>query len=294
MGKRTWTIHELLKVTTDYLKGKEIESPRLNAEILLAHQLGTSRIALYLEFDRPLIDEEIAGYRTLIRRRVKREPVQYITGVQEFWSMGFFVGPEALIPRPESELLVEQLLFLYRDQRIPGGSNPRFLELGTGCGAIAVALSREVDGASIRASDISEEALNLARVNAGRQGVEERIAFRAGDLLRPFEEEGLLFDAIVSNPPYIATDAIPSLAPEVRDYEPRLALDGGKEGMAHIEKIIKGAPLCLEPGGWLLLEMDPEQTSKALALIEADPRYGERARVKDYSQRYRVVMARKR
>lgn len=291
MKGKSWTIHELLKVTTEYLDGKGIESPRLSAEILLAHLLRINRVGLYLNFDRPLDEEEISGYRSLIRRRLSREPVQHITGEQEFWSLSFVVGPDVLIPRPETELLVEQVVALYRGQRIPNAQKPMILDLGTGCGALAVALCREIGGVDIWASDLSGEALKVARLNAERHGVEGRISFRQGDLLAPFAEEGVVFDIIVSNPPYIATDALSALAPEVRDHEPRMALDGGKGGMDYIERIIRGAPARLNPGGWLLLEMDPEQTPLALALIDGTLHYGERMRIQDYTHRFRVVMA---
>ncbi len=293
MGPRIWTIRDLLKVTADYLKEKEIESPRLSAEILLAHQLNTNRIKLYLNFDQPLNEKEISGYRSLIRRRLSREPIQYITGVQEFWSMEFIVGPHVLIPRPESEVLVEQAISLCKERGIPENHGLRILDLGTGCGTLAVALAQELQTASIWASDISGEALNFAGLNAKKHGLEERIEFRPGDMWQPFVDQGFTFDVILSNPPYIASEDLDSLPREVRDYEPRLALDGHEEGMFYIKKILLGGADYLKPGGWILLEMDPEQTPKALRLIEESDRYKEEKRVKDYSHRYRVVMAQK-
>ncbi len=293
MGPKSWTIKKLLKVTADYLKKKEIDSPRLSAEILLAHQLKTTRVELYLHFDQPLNDDEIAGYRSLIRRRLGREPVQYITGSQEFWSMDFIVGPQVLIPRPESEILVEQVISLYKEKRMPGNRSPRILDLGTGCGPLAISLARELEEASLWASDISEAALDFARLNAKKHGLKNRVEFMLGDLWHPFADQGLTFDAIFSNPPYIVPEIFPSLSPEVRDHEPRLALDGRDEGMYYIEKIIKHGSKYLNPDGWILLEMDPEQTPKALGLIEESGRYGEKKRVKDYGHHYRVVMAQK-
>jgi release factor glutamine methyltransferase len=288
-----WTIKELLNVTTEYLKNKGIDSPRLTAEILLAHQLHRTRVKLYLNFDQPLSDREISGYRDLIRRRVDPEPLQYITGIQEFWSMNFVVGPQVLVPRPESELLVEQTLSIFKGQNPAGAGHPRILDLGTGSGALAVSIARELEGAALWASDISEDALVIARLNARNHGVAERIEFRVGDLWEPFMEEDLMFDGIVSNPPYITSEAFDTLPPEVRDYEPRVALDGGERGMLYIEKIIRTGPDYLNPGGWLLLEMDPEQTPKALSLIDETGRYGSKRQVKDYSNRYRVVAAQK-
>jgi len=294
MSPQTWTIKNLLKVTANYLKEKEIDSPRLGAEILLAHQLNIDRIRLYLNFNQPLNEKEISGYRSLIRRRLNREPIQYITGVQEFWSMEFIVGPQVLIPRPESEVLVEQAIFLYKEKGMPENHGPRILDLGTGCGALAISLAQELQGASIWASDISGEALNFAGLNARKHGVEERIEFRPGDLWQPFADQGLTFDLILSNPPYIASEAFDSLPREVRDYEPRLALDGHEEGMFYIKKIIAGGADHLNPGGWIMLETDPEQTPKALRLFEESDCYKEEKRVEDYSHQYRVVMAQKR
>lgn len=292
MSPKPWTIRDLLTVTTGYLKEKEIDSPRLSAEVLLAHQLKTDRVKLYLNFDQPLSEEEISGYRSLVRRRVKREPIQYIRGIQEFWSLEFDVGPRALIPRPESELLVEQVIALCRGKRIERG-DPRILDLGTGCGALAISLARELRGATVCASDISGEALDLARSNARKLGVEERIDFRQGDLWEPFEDRALAFNVIVSNPPYVPSEMFDSLAPEVRDHEPKLALDGGEGGMYYIEKIISQGQDYLDFGGWLLLEMDPGQTLQAIELFEKVPHYGDIRRIKDYAQDYRVVMARK-
>jgi release factor glutamine methyltransferase len=289
--QKSWTIKELLEVTTNYLEKKEIESPRLSAEILLAHQLGISRVKLYLNFDQPLHDKEVAGYRSLIKRRLSREPVQYITGVQEFWSLDFAVGPKVMVPRPETELLVEHVVALCRRDRLAEGACASILDLGTGCGALAVAIARELDGVAVWASDVSQEALDMARRNAKKHGVEERIEFVLSDMWQGFSNRELTFDIIVSNPPYINSEAINFLPPEVRDYEPRQALDGGEEGMCYITNIIQEAPKHLTPGGWILLEMDPEQTTKALELIEASNRYGEKIRLMDYSHYHRVVMA---
>jgi release factor glutamine methyltransferase len=293
MSSKIWTIKDLLKVTSDYLTKKKIESPRLCAEILLAHLLQTSRVDLYLHFEQPLNDSEIEAYRALIRRRLAREPVQHITGVQEFWSMDFQVGPQVLIPRPESEVLVEQAISLFKKGRLPGGEQPRVLDLGTGCGALAVAVAREMQEAFIWASDISEEALTVARSNAERHGVEERIQFKSGDLLNPFRSEEISFDLILSNPPYITSQEFETLPPEVRDFEPKLALDGREQGLYYIQEIIHQAPENLNEGGWLALEMDPRQIPRALELISRDDQYDHADRVRDYSNRDRVVIARK-
>ncbi|MFO7985653.1 MAG: peptide chain release factor N(5)-glutamine methyltransferase [Desulfatiglandaceae bacterium] len=293
MPSKTWCIKELLQVTTTYLKGKHIEAPRLNAEVLLAHQLDLDRVALYLNFDQPLTEAELSGYRSLVKRRAAREPLQYITGVQEFWSLKMTVGPDVLIPRPETEILVEQAVSLAREMEKEKGDPLVILELGTGCGAVAVALARELPGVFIRATDVSQGALNVARRNAVLHEVSDRIVFRKGDLWEPLATEHLRFDLVASNPPYVADTEMADLPPEVRDHEPGQALDGGHEGMHFLERIINRAPGFLNPGGWLVLEMAPHQTEKVLDLIHRSKAYGPQSRLKDYSGRYRVIKARK-
>ncbi len=283
-----------MEVTSNYLRGKGIDNPRLSAEVLLAFQLKVDRVKLYLNFDQPLYEREIATYRELIKRRLTREPIQYITGIQEFWSLDFEVGPQVLIPRPETELLVEQVLSLRDEERFTKSKNLRILDLGTGCGVLAVTLAREFERASVWASDVSAEALAIAKINAKKHGVEERIQFMLSDIRQRLIDSSLVFDVIVSNPPYIASDHISSLAPEVRDHEPRSALDGGELGMHFIKEIIKDAPRYLDAGGWLLLEMDPEQTEIAMEIMDRNDDYVEKHRIKDYGGHYRVVMAQKR
>ncbi len=294
MAPKKWTVKEILKVTTDYLNLKGIDSPRLSAEILLAHQLNLTRVKLYLNFDQPLRQGEVEGYRSLIRRRLNKEPVQYITGIQEFWSMDFSVGPGVLIPRPESEIIVEQVLSLYEGGEPGTGMHPKILDLGTGSGALAVSLAKELESAHIFATDITEVSLDFAKGNAARHGVESRIELLRGDLWAPILDYGAAFDVIVSNPPYIAAEEYDALPQEVRDYEPRTALDGGPDGMVYIERIIKDAPGYLDPGGWLLIEMDPDQTPGAKDLIEEITGYEKCEIVKDYSHRLRVVKVQKR
>jgi release factor glutamine methyltransferase len=293
MSTKRWIIKDLLEVTTDYLRDKKIDNPRLCAETLLAYQLNSSRIKLYLTLDHPLNEKDIDSYRSMIKRRVDREPAQYITGVQEFWSLEFLVGPQALIPRPETEILVEQVLSILKDDKSNKEQGPSILDLGTGSGAIAVSLAKELQGATIWASDISALALDLARINSEKHAVNSRIHLVQGDLFEPFSGEPLKFDIIVSNPPYIPSEDYDSLPPEVKDYEPRLALNGHEGGFFFIEKIIMEAPVYLNPGGWLLIEMDPGQTLKAFNMIEQNHSYREHRCAKDYSQKDRVVIARK-
>jgi len=292
MPPKTWQIKNLLKVSTDYLKSKGIESPRLNAEVLLAHQLNLERIRLYLNFDKPLTGKEVSGYRSLIKRRISLEPLQYITGTQEFWSLDFVVDRHVLIPRPETEIAVEQAIILAKTIAQDGNQSLQILDLGTGCGAISIALAKEIPEALIWATDISEKALNLARSNALKHDVSDRLRFLQGDLWEPFLHDGCLFDIVVSNPPYVTSGEYNDLSPDIRDNEPRLALDGGEDGMYYIKKIIKGARDFMNPGGWIILEMAPGQTQEALTIMDQTGEYEKMARIKDYSRSYRVVIAR--
>ena len=291
MTEKRWTIKELLGLTTDYLKTKAIDSPRLCTEVLLSHQLKKSRVDLYLDYDQPLGEEEIAGFRSLVRRRVKGEPLQYITGHREFWSLDLLVNPAVMIPRPETELLVEEALRLRQDGLLTDNLTPMILDLGTGSGAIA--LAKEIEGASLWASDISPEALQLAQANARRHGLGDRIMFCAGDLFEPFKGGSAAFDIIVSNPPYIATEEFNTLAPEIRCHEPRVALDGREGGMHCIQRLIGMSGPCLRKGGWLLVEMDPRQTERALNLIDSAECFGYKERIVDYRDSYRMVKAQK-
>ena len=294
MNPQKWIIKDLLAVTAEYLKKKDIDNPRLCAEILLAHQLKTSRIKLYLNFDQPLNEKDINEYRGIIQRRLKREPVQYITGIQEFWSLEFTVGPQVLIPRPESEILVEQVVSILGAKQGDSETNTAsVLDLGTGSGAIAVSLAHELPKAVIWASDVSAEALKMAELNAHKHGLDARIHFIEGDLFAPLKNTSQAFDVIVSNPPYIAAEEYDTLPPEVGEYEPRGALDGGEGGLFFINKIILEAKDYLKPGGWLLMEMAPFQTARAMDMIEKSGFYGEKRVVKDYSRKDRVVMAKR-
>jgi len=294
MTQKKWAIQEILNASTEFLRDKGIESPRLCAEVLLSHQLKKSRVGLYLEFDQPLSPLEIAGYRSLIRKRLKREPLQYITGHQEFWSLDFLVSPAVLIPRPETELLVEEALKLKERGLLSDSYQQKILDLGTGSGVIAISLAKEIENATIWASDISFEALALARDNAKHHHLNSRIKFYQGDLWQPFSNSSITFDMIISNPPYIPSEAFNTLPPEVRYYEPRVALDGQKNGMHFIKRIIEESGMYLKPDGWLLIEMDPNQTERALYLIDSTRSFSYKERLMDYRKKYRMVKAQKR
>lgn len=286
MGE-TWTILKVIQWTTGYFARKGIEQPRANAEVLLAHVLGLQRIELYLRHDQPLTTSELARYREAVRRRAAREPTQYITKKQEFWSLEFEVGPSVLIPRPETELLVENAL------KILGTGPARIMDLGTGSGAISVALAHECPTLQIIATDTSVRALEIARRNADRHNVSSRIFFVAMDpfaALAPLP----LFDLIVTNPPYIGDAEFSELAAEVSGYEPHTALKGGGiEGLTVIRKILQEMPLYLKAGGALLMEIGHRQAALLQKEIEENPQIEFHEFISDYSGILRVLKLRK-
>ena len=261
MAQGRWTMLKVIKWTTEHFQQKGIDNPRLEAEVLLAHLLGIDRMGLYLNYETPLTEGERAAYREMIQRRTAGEPIAYIVGYKEFWSMRFAVSPECLIPRPETEHLVEETV------RIGKGLQPslRALEIGHGCGAMAIALATELEGVQIVATDVSPGARSLAQENADAYGVGDRIQFVLGDLYPSGEGS---FGLICSNPPYIPTGEILQLAPEVRDYEPLTALDGGEDGLRFFREITQGAPDFLAEGGWLLLEMGKGQDPQVAAMLQ--------------------------
>ncbi len=253
-----WTVMDILKWTAGYFKSKGIERGRLDAELLLADTLGLDRVGLYLHFDRPLEERELDAFRARVSRRGKREPLQYILGQTEFWSLPFRVAPGVLIPRPETELLVEESL-----KRIAGPVH--ILDAGTGSGILAVTLAREMPESRVDAIDLSREAVALAAENAARNGVSERIRIDICDFQRL---AGGPYDLIVSNPPYIAEGDLPTLMPEVGQFEPKLALDGGRDGLDSCRELIRQSPEKLCPGGWLLLEIGVGQADSVRELME--------------------------
>ncbi len=275
------TVLEVLQSTTAYFKKREIESPRLNAEHLVAHSLGKKRIELYLEFERPLSEPELAPLRELVRRRGQGEPLQHLLGTVEFGEHVFLSDQRALIPRPETEQLVEYLC----DFTWP--ENPRLLDVGTGSGVIALSLAARFPAAEVHAADLSGDALALARENAERLGASERIQFSQGHLLDKVEGA---FDLIVANLPYVAAKEAAQLAPEVR-HDPAVALFGGTAGDELIRELITAAPPHLRPGGLLALEIGHDQ-SNALAGFLAEKNYHDIAAKKDYSGAPRFLFAR--
>ena len=283
------TVLELLNGSTSTLKNHQIESPRLNAELFLARSLNLSREGLYRNFYSQLKEGEKEALEKMIQRRISGEPLQYILGHQEFWSIDFKVDPRVLIPRPETELLVEQGLLILSEnsfKRIPS-----VLEIGTGCGAIAIALAKEVKSIFLVATDISRDALVLAKENAKSAGVQHQIKFVNGDLFGPLRssKEKEPFDLILSNPPYIHRLEIHALAKEVRDFEPVIALDGGEDGLEFYRRILTPASFYLREGGWLLLEVGQGQGEKVAEQIERNGTFLKPQILPDLSGIERVV-----
>ena len=257
------TVLEIIKKTTDFLAGKGIESARLNAELLVGHALDLKRMQLYLQFERLLSEPELEKIRPLVRRRGQHEPVQYVIGTTDFHGLRLKVDRRALIPRPETELLVELLI---REFAVPPG---RVLDLGTGTGAIALALARHFPVAAVEAVDISDDALALARDNAVANELEGRVRFSRSSWFDQLVAGGR-FDLIVANPPYLSAGELAAAAPEVREFEPRAALvsaDG--TGIGDLQAIIAGAPAFLAPGGRLALETGISQHETLRQAIKA-------------------------
>ena len=239
-----WTILKVLNWTKGYLAEKGVENARLEADWLLCDALGLDRIGLYVNFEKPLQPHELAGVRGTVARRAKREPLQYILGSQEFMGLEFLVSPAVLIPRHDTETLVHEAV-------TRGGNALRVLDIGTGSGCVAVLLAKLLPDAQVVTVDNSHKALAVARENAERNGV--KVSFVSGSLFQPFT--GQRFDLIVSNPPYIPTADIDGLQPEVRDFEPRGALDGGADGLDFYRVMVPSAPNHLNPGGRLVVEV---------------------------------------
>mgnify|MGYP006287066093 CR=1 FL=1 len=282
-----WTIIKLLQRTASFFDSQGIDSPRLDAELLLAAALGMTRIDLYLRHDQPLDPDELDRFRDLVKRRKDREPVAYILGAKAFWTLDLAVGPDVLIPRPETECLVESVLaFLkVRDDQASG----YFLDLGTGSGAIALALAQSCPAARGVAVDRSLGALALADGNRRRHHLEDRVALLAGSWLECFSPVKARFDAIVSNPPYIPSAQIDDLQPEIARYEPRPALDGGADGLDCIRHLVARAPAFLVPGGGLFLEIGHDQYPAVRQLASDRGVYAHVACRQDYSGQDRVA-----
>jgi release factor glutamine methyltransferase len=280
------TVLEVIQRSTEFLSKKGVESARLQAELLLAHLLKLKRLQLYLNFERPLTAAEVSASREAIRRRGQHEPVQYIVGSTSFCGLELEVNRAVLIPRPETELLAEQgWLFLQR----ASATDATALDFGTGSGCLAVALAVKCPRAKVTALEISPAALGLAAANATQHGVSERIRFVEGPGMEVLEE-GLKFDLVISNPPYIPSAEIQQLQPEVRDFEPRGALDGGADGLEFYRQLATQAASRLAPGGRIMLEFGDGQ-APAIEKLFRDQNWIVERILQDYTGRQRILIA---
>jgi release factor glutamine methyltransferase len=285
-----WTIGRLLQWTTDYLKQHGAETPRLDAEVLLAHARGCQRIALYTAFEEPAGDDLRAKFRALVKERAEGKPVAYLVGHREFYSMSFRVTPDVLIPRPETELLVVRLLDIAKER---GTSEPiAIADVGTGSGIIAIVAAKRLPQAQVTAIDASRAAIEVAQANARSHGVADRIQWIESDLFAQVPA-GKSFDIVACNPPYITEAEYQQLSKAVKDFEPPAALVAGPSGVEVIERLVPQAADRLNAGGWLLLETSPMIEPAVRALVESDNRLELAPTIKDLAGQPRVVQARR-
>ena len=317
MNDKIWTIGRILKWTERYFKDKGIESPRLDAEVLLAHVLEKQRIYLYVHFDEPLQPAELAAYREMVKQRVLRVPVAQILGEKEFMGLTFKVTADTLVPRPDTEILVQAAVERLKamkgeakapeDEALADGEEAssaadrdeaaadvsqeplRIADIGTGSGAICLSVLRYLAGTVADTVDISPAARAVAEENAASLGLADRVTFHTGDLLQPLV--GMTFAAILSNPPYIPEVDIETLAPEVRLKEPHTALSGGPDGLDFYRRLAKEAPAMLVPGGFMAFEVGIHQAEPVAALAKANPLIARTEILPDYAGIDRVVVA---
>jgi release factor glutamine methyltransferase len=301
MPTAPWTVGRLLQWTADYLKGRGADSPRLDAEILLAEALACQRIQLYTAYEDVPPEDKRTAFRELVRQRAEGTPVAYLVGRREFYSLSFKVGPGVLIPRPESELIVVTLLDLAKQLPSPSppaplpkgeGRSLRIADVGTGSGILAVTIAKHLPAAQVVATDTSKVALEIAEENARRHGVAERIQWIECDLLEGIEAQPE-FDCIVSNPPYVSTAEYEKLPRDVKNFEPREALLAGPKGTEVIERLIVQAAERLRPGGHLLIEISPMIHGAVQELLAAVPCLQPGPTVKDLARLPRVVQAKR-
>ncbi len=283
------TVLEVIQRSAKFLGEKGVESPRLQAELLLAHQLKLPRMRLYLDFERALTPAELDAFRELIKRRGQREPLQHIVGSTSFCGLEIAVNRHVLIPRPETELLAERGWSFLNQLSTSGSQSLTALDFGTGSGCLAIALAWKCPAAAVWAVDISAEALDLARQNAARHGMAERIRFLHGDGFGAVAP-GVRFDLMVSNPPYIPSGEIATLQAEVRDYDPRGALDGGTDGLDYGRRLAAEAAAWLKPQGRLMMEFGDGQADRLRELFQ-EQKWIVESVVEDYTRRPRFLVA---
>ena len=288
-----WTVRRLLEWCTPFFARKEVDSPRLSAELLLAHVLGSPRIKLYTDYERVLSENDLATYKGLVQRAAEHEPIAYLTGRAYFFNLEFEVNRDVLIPRPDTETLVENVLQFVRNQ--PGMEAPRVLDLCTGSGCIAAAVAANIKSATVVATDVSEKAVGLARKNIERLGLSSRVTVEQGDLYAALNDlvDRRPFQMILANPPYVPTEQIPALDRNVKDYEPVGALDGGADGLAFHRRILEGAEDRMVAGGRVYLEIQFDQGEAAKEVAAKHAGFEDVRVLKDYSGNDRVLTARK-
>jgi release factor glutamine methyltransferase len=285
MATKIWHVLELLEWTTGFFEKHNIPNPRLDAEVLLGHLLKKSRLQLYLHFDMPVFQDDLTVFRELIKKRIARTPLSYLTNHKEFMSLDFYVDERVLIPRPETEFIVETILKTKED------TPQRLLEIGTGSGVIATALAVNMPEWEIIATDISNDALAVAEKNRDAHDCVERITLLHGDLFEPIKTlQPARFNWIVSNPPYIMSGERDILSPDIRDYEPHIALFAGEDGLSIIRRLIAEAPNHLHPEGKLIFEIGDKQAESVKALLDEQPTYQNYRFIKDYAGIERVVL----
>ncbi len=286
-----WTTRRLLSWITDHVDSKGIESPRLVAEMLLAHVIGCERMRLYMEVDRPAAPSELTSLRELVARAAKHEPVQYLVGHAWFFGREFRIDPSVLIPRPSTETLVEHVLQWKKTST--GHANPLIADIGTGSGCIAITLAAQLSDAQIIATDISPGGLALAEQNAARHDLANRVEFITGSDLEPLRQrpDPVAVDVICSNPPYISDAEWAEVPPNVRDYEPMTALRSGTDGLDVIRKLIAEAGALLKPGGQLVVEIAHSQHDAVIELVQQADSLTNPEVLKDHEDFWRVLVA---
>ena len=284
-----WTVQKILNWTTGYLQKNACESPRLESEVLLAHARGCQRIQLYTDFNKPVDGQVRSKMRELVQRRIQGEPVAYLVGYREFFSLDFHLTPGVFIPRPDTESLVLEAL-----SKIEDAKSPRILELCVGSGCISVSLAVQRPDASLTAVDLNPLACETSAKNATKHNVSQSVQILQGDLFealgkRP-ESNEQKYDLLVSNPPYVCTHEIAELERDIRDFEPHAALDGGADGLDIIRIILDQGAAFLKPGGWCILEMDPAQIETCIELASSFDHWAQCSSIKDMSGNQRCVM----
>ena len=286
MASKIWHVLELLEWTTSYFEKHNIPNPRLDAEVLLGHVLKKSRLQLYLHFDMPVFQEDLTVLRELIKKRIARTPISYLTHHKEFMSLDFYVDENVLIPRPETEFIVETVL------KSNDSKPENILEIGTGSGAIAISIAVNMPECHIIATDICEKALVVAEKNRDIHECTDRIELMHGDLFEPIKrEKPKKFNCIVSNPPYISIDESKKLSKDIYEHEPHIALIAGNDGLSVIQRLILQAPNFLLPKGKLILEIGEKQAASVKAILDEHPKYIHSQFINDYAGIERVVVA---